>query len=145
MINKIKTRKCPICKKQLPRTQEYWHRHVGYTDNLSGYCKKCHRKKYKYSNLTRDRIQNQKRMANEYSRGISEEDFVLLMKEVDSKCEICNRKFLNNGRLKACLDHDHITGKIRGLLCNNCNSGLGFFGDSQERLIKAKEYLKHKS
>jgi hypothetical protein len=54
-------------------------------------------------------------------------------------CYICQSD--NNGRLLA-VDHDHITGNIRHLLCINCNLGLGNFKDNQELLIKAVLYLK---
>lgn len=40
------------------------------------------------------------------------------------------------------VDHCHSTGKIRGLLCHNCNTGLGKLGDSIESLTKALNYLK---
>lgn len=39
------------------------------------------------------------------------------------------------------VDHDHTTGKVRGLLCNACNKGLGFFKDSKELLDKAIKWL----
>ena len=39
------------------------------------------------------------------------------------------------------VDHDHLTGKIRGILCDNCNVGLGHFKDSVDLLQKGKEYL----
>lgn len=41
------------------------------------------------------------------------------------------------------IDHCHKTGKVRGVLCVNCNRGLGAFGDNIQNMEKALEYLKH--
>ena len=56
--------------------------------------------------------------------------------EKHGPCHICGRsKDLN-------VDHDHATGKIRGVLCNTCNMGLGCLGDNMDGLRKAAHYLK---
>lgn len=62
-----------------------------------------------------------------------------LYKEQDGCCAVCGRSAEEVGTLR--LDHCHATGKIRGLLCNGCNMGLGMFRDSPEALIAASEYL----
>ncbi len=62
----------------------------------------------------------------------------------DGKCAICHRKprGMSNSRQRLVVDHDHKTGKIRGLLCGACNVGLGHFDDSPKTLKSAIEYLK---
>lgn len=53
-------------------------------------------------------------------------------------CQICNQ---TDSRRKLSIDHDHVTGKIRGLLCDACNKGLGLFKDNKDLLENAKNYL----
>jgi len=53
-----------------------------------------------------------------------------------SSCVICG----SSRRL--CIDHDHVTGKIRGVLCTKCNAGLGMFEDDADRMKQAINYLK---
>jgi len=57
-----------------------------------------------------------------------------------NKCYICNSGPSNNQSLHT--DHDHVTGKVRKLLCNNCNNGMGKLKDSVELLQKVITYLK---
>lgn len=57
------------------------------------------------------------------------------------KCAIC-KEHQSKIKKKLCVDHDHSTGKIRGLLCGKCNTGLGFFKDRIENLSGAILYLK---
>lgn len=64
--------------------------------------------------------------------GLSTKDFKLLSQ---NGCAICGDKS------DLVVDHCHVTGKVRGVLCSSCNKGLGFFRDSQHFLTKAKEYL----
>lgn len=63
----------------------------------------------------------------------------LLSREV---CDICGSP--PTSRRRNCIDHCHTTGIVRGLLCEDCNKGLGRFKDSPELLNKAVQYLKKK-
>lgn len=62
-----------------------------------------------------------------------------LLAKSNGCCEICGQHFE-----KLCVDHDHQSGEIRGLLCHHCNVGIGFLGDDVERLRSAIEYLDNK-
>jgi hypothetical protein len=54
-------------------------------------------------------------------------------------CAICGN---TGGKKRLCVDHNHITGKIRGLLCDGCNVGIGRLKDSVSLVEKALDYLK---
>ncbi len=70
--------------------------------------------------------------------GISYKDKEILLEKHDYKCDICGDVLdMTTSRI----DHDHITGKYRGILCNNCNSGLGMFFDNLAYLYAAVEYV----
>ncbi len=59
-------------------------------------------------------------------------------------CEICGHRFSEHGSGKGrhkCIDHDHKTGLARGILCNACNSAIGYFGDDTALIAKAIRYL----
>ncbi len=66
-----------------------------------------------------------------------------MFEKQNGECRICNVK-LNKNRYvgdMAVVDHCHTTGKIRGLLCNSCNRGLGYFRDNPKFLSNAISYL----
>ena len=77
--------------------------------------------------------------------GITDKDLAQMKEEQDYKCYICfSEGFLignNNHNEKLVVDHDHETGKVRKLLCHNCNRALGLFQDNPELLRKAAEYV----
>lgn len=81
--------------------------------------------------------------------GVTLDLYLSLYNSQKGLCKICNRPCLpygtgTDGRKMETmhLDHDHATGKFRGLLCGSCNSGLGYFKDKPELLSSAIEYLK---
>jgi Recombination endonuclease VII len=72
--------------------------------------------------------------------GLSLERYLDLLKEQNNRCAICETKPRSfDGTLV--IDHCHKTSKVRGLLCNQCNSGLGFFKDDKGSLLNAVQYL----
>jgi hypothetical protein len=63
-------------------------------------------------------------------------EYQRLIDKSGGRCAICE-----NDEKDLVIDHDHKTGKVRGLLCRQCNSGLGMFGDSMDILKAAILYL----
>jgi hypothetical protein len=75
---------------------------------------------------------------------LTTEEFYEMIRDQDYKCLICNEFFeptlINHGKTP-CVDHDHKTGKVRGILCHKCNLGLGYFDDNMKSLKNAIIYL----
>lgn len=69
--------------------------------------------------------------------GITEAQFLAMLDAQDNRCAICKTELA-----WPVVDHDHQTGRVRGVLCNPCNRGLGQFGDDVSRLESAAAYLK---
>ena len=74
---------------------------------------------------------------------ITLDDFKNMTLKQNNLCDICGLENLSGPwNKKLVVDHDHTTGKVRSLLCDKCNRGLGQFNDDLELLLKAHEYLK---
>lgn len=71
--------------------------------------------------------------------GITPEIYNELLQKQDKVCAICKQTCTYKPRLS--IDHSHETGKVRGLLCGNCNTGIGKFKDSKELMLNAIKYL----
>ncbi len=72
--------------------------------------------------------------------GITQEEYEAKLSEQGGGCAICKLTPEDIGR-RLDLDHDHVTGTIRGLLCGTCNRGLGYFMDSAIFLRRAANYM----
>lgn len=71
--------------------------------------------------------------------GLTVEQYAAMLAAQYGRCAICRRELLS--RRDTHVDHDHISGRIRGLLCRFCNHVLGLAGDSVETLRNAIAYL----
>ena len=99
----------------------------------------CRKKCRDYASAKRTGL-NSRRCWRQRGINITLEEYENLLKIQDSKCKICQRN-KNDLSVALAVDHDHKTGKIRGLLCSSCNQGLGLFLDSPLLLKNAINYL----
>ena len=92
-----------------------------------------------YSRKNKDKInQAQKEMRIKRVYGITLAEFEILLKKQNGGCALCGRK---QQKYRLAVDHDHKTRKVRGILCNHCNRGLGIFKDNVWLLHNAIKYL----
>ena len=89
----------------------------------------------KYRGENRESI-NLKNRVGRYR--ITLEDYETLYQAQQGRCAICREILTENKRR---IDHDHRTGKVRGILCTSCNTGIGLFQDSSAILEQAEDYL----
>jgi len=109
--------------------------------NKSGGCRDCKREDQKKNN-DKNRGTGKYRgsdLRNKY--GITLEDYNRIFNEQNGKCAIC---LLPQSKMKRrlCVDHDHKRNKVRGLLCYNCNTGIGRFWENIDLFNKAIAYIR---
>lgn len=99
------------------------------------YQKRYYRENEEYRNRARERA-----FASHLQRtyGLSVADFERMLAKCEGVCEICGGP---PGRNRLDIDHCHISGKVRGLLCNVCNTRLAWLEDT-EWVAKAQDYLR---
>lgn len=84
-------------------------------------------------------FQTRKGYVIKHKYGVDINKYNEMLQECNYQCMICNQLHTEDKPLH--IDHCHTTGQIRGLLCNKCNQGLGFFKDSTILLNNAINYL----
>ena len=83
----------------------------------------------------------QRARARQKLTGCSTQQYAYLLSTQGGMCAICEHS-PRQGELALSADHEHSTGRIRGLLCRSCNLGLGFFKDNADCLRRASRYVK---
>jgi Recombination endonuclease VII len=69
--------------------------------------------------------------------GITLEEYNVILSAQNGACAICKTRMTT-----PCVDHDHNTGRVRGLLCSECNKAIGFLKDDPDRCLNAATYLR---
>jgi len=113
---------CTRCKTEKSLDNEHFPPHNKTKSGFDSWCRVC-RREYRNAN-SRGKYRNM--ISDEHLQSIKEET---------KECVICG------SNEKLVVDHDHKTNKIRGMLCNHCNRGLGHFRDDPMLLEFAAQYL----
>lgn len=134
MASEIKT--CPSCGKEKYLTD--FHIDRSSKTGRTSSCKACAKERSKRFYQTSETYRQSIREGGLKNRfGITQNDYFQMFEDQNELCGICKQKV--DGYLH--VDHDHSNGVIRGLLCKNCNHGLGNFKDNINLLKNAIEYL----
>lgn len=127
------TKPCGKCKETKPLSE--FNRDKRRKDGRQSWCRACmsaYNKTYSRSHWL------------QYMYGLTLEEYNDILEAQGGSCAICGKTPEEGGR-PLLVDHDHKTGEIRGLLCDGCNTALGYFEDSSGWRELAIKYLqKHK-
>ena len=145
-LEKKQMKRCSKCKHYLNKSQ-----FSKYKNNLAKECKRCRKKltqNNKENTLEQKRNTTQSRSNYLYNTyGITSKEYTEMEREQDNKCAICLKEEtvldVNNKAKRLCVDHDHITGDVRGLLCSRCNLGIGYLmsDEGTDILLNAISYI----
>lgn len=133
------TKKCGTCGEYLPL--DMFYNSINSADGKGTRCKPCDsiaRQKWSRDNPVQSKQSSRNRNIV-FKYGITHNDYLERLKEQGGVCAICGTK--DNKGKRFSIDHCHTTHKIRGLLCNQCNRGIGMLGDTAADLKRAYDYL----
>ena len=85
----------------------------------------------------RESASKRQRARNKCRYGLLPGDYESMLDMQDGRCAVCGR-----GDRRLCIDHNHVTGVVRGLLCFGCNTSIGLLNDSPDLLQAAIDYLR---
>lgn len=105
---------------------------------MSGFDVKEYNKVYYQNNKSRIKKKvREHQLKHRY--GIDENTYQQMLTDQNNRCKICDCDL--DSKLRKHIDHCHKTGKVRSILCINCNSGIGIFWDDPVMLRRAADYL----
>lgn len=137
MDNRLKV--CSSCKEH--KQPEEYYKEKKAKDGLSYSCICCKKEqtaKYKQTDKYKEKVR--RNLWKRQGIDITYEQYLKLFLEQEGACAICGSA-VNQFNKGMCVDHNHTTGKVRGLLCTDCNRGIGSLKDDKELLQKALDYL----
>ena len=135
------TKVCKKCKQEKPLSEYSHKRQKNRLPGLQPRCKSCASEDTKQWTIKNKNTYRERYLQRTYK--ISENEYKSRLLFQNNQCLLCGVEFnLDSwGADSPVVDHCHSTNKVRGILCNECNRGLGYFHDNQQTLTKAIKYL----
>jgi len=133
MLVESTTKQCTKCHRVKPI--EDFHNCSRNKDGKHHYCKLC-------LNAYNKKTSYQRRISWLY--GVSKEQYAEMLKRHNKRCGICRQK-PKKGEKRLGIDHDHSTGRIRGLLCQRCNLGLAWYEEGKRGSVWLGWFNRHLS
>jgi hypothetical protein len=147
----MEQKQCTRCGEMKDIT-EFWPKY-GKARTISSWCKRCHsvdgvareqRRKAESEEFRAQRRESARALRFRKKFGITRADYDQMLAAQGGVCAICgsDERSINQGveRMLA-VDHDHNTGKVRGILCERCNRAIGLLKDSPAILRRAANYI----
>jgi hypothetical protein len=134
-------KRCSKCGETKPLSEFF--RNKSRKDGFQNWCKTCVKKADKaYKQTEAGKASNRRHRWKQQGIQLTTEQHQAMLEAQDHSCAICGAS--EESLAKALhVDHCHDTGAVRGLLCHNCNTGMGKLGDNISTLEKAILYLKN--
>lgn len=145
-VDGVTSRLCTGCKSYCCPTQ--FSTSTCSKDGIGYYCRACTRKNYKRSYIKTGGIGSRRAHIRD-TYGITLEEFNVMLETQGGVCAICSQpetKKHKSGTIKSLsVDHCHTSGRVRGLLCADCNSAIGYLRENADAARRAAEYIeRHK-
>ncbi len=133
------SKQCSGCHRFFPATLEFFNLRNSGKFGLCEKCRDCKSEESKFYYKNNPVARRQYHLLNKY--GLTQSDYQIIFDRQGGNCAICG---INQSNLSKPLfiDHNHLTGQRRGLLCNPCNIMVGMAKDNYSILMRAAEYLK---
>lgn len=148
-------KKCSRCRKTKKNSEFYSRgktseKRKSAAAKLDAYCKLCHKikhKEYIAKNKQREKEYNRRQQNKgnisdwNYKRkyGISEQDYQDMLAAQNGRCKLC---LCLPGKIRLDVDHDHETGRVRGIVCRRCNGMLGVIDSKRIPLSRIEDYYR---
>ena len=152
------SKKCSKCSVKQPATADHFAADKRNRDGRQSCCRDCYRTagkkadatpKRKAAHAARERTyrhthnaayrEKERWRSLKRAYDLTQAQYEALLLQQNNCCALCNKPF---GKTTPCVDHDHDTGKVRGLLHRRCNTALGVLGDNVQSLQHVVNYLK---